>query len=438
MAAIRSARAAAAVALAQVMGAKRSLTDVLATTTLPASARDRALTRELCYGVLRHGLRLEVVLRLLARRPQADQDPVLQALLLCGLYQLIYLKTPPHAAVSATVAAASELGLPWAKGFVNGVLRAFQRDAEGLLARAEQTDPAAATNHPAWWLAALQTAYPAQWPSIIAAGNGRPPLVLRVNSRRITRVDYLAKLHAAGIGAAPHVVVPGAVILEEARAVEDVPGFREGLVSVQDAAAQCAAPLLEVAAGQRVLDACAAPGGKTGHLIEIAPEDCEIWALERDPLRRSRIDENLARLGLSAHVVTGDAAESGRWWDGRPFDRILLDAPCSATGIVRRHPDIKWLRRATDIASLAAYQGQLVEALWPLLAPGGVLLYTTCSILPTENECVLQPFLAAHPDAQERPLALRWGEVRAMGRQILPGLHDMDGFYYACLTKAPL
>ncbi|CAK0774492.1 Ribosomal RNA small subunit methyltransferase B [Gammaproteobacteria bacterium] len=437
MAAIPSPRAAAAVVLAQVIGAGRSLTEVLATIPLPLAARDRALTRELCYGVLRHGLLLDVVLRSLVRRPLKEQDPVLRGLLLSGLYQLVHLKTPPHAAVGETVAATAELGQPWAKGFVNGVLRAFQRDSSTLLKRARHTNPAAASGHPAWWLAALQTAYPEHWTATIAADNEHPPLVLRVNRRRTTSADYLAELSAAGIGASPHPFAPEAVVLDEPRAVEEIPGFREGRVSVQDAAAQFAASLLEVGPGQRVLDACAAPGGKTGHLLEIAPPDGEVWALDRDETRLARVKDNLARLGLTAHLVIGDATSSADWWDGRPFDRILLDAPCSATGIVRRHPDIKWLRRVTDIPNLAEYQRRLAESLWPLLIPGGVLLYATCSVLTAENAGMVQNFLAAHPDAQERPLSVPWGLARTVGRQILPGQDGMDGFYYACLTKTP-
>ena len=437
MAATLTSRAAAAVVLAQVLGAGRSLTEVLATTPLPASPRDRALTRELCYGTLRHGLLLEVVLRLLVRRPLKEQDPILRGLLLCGLYQLVHLKTPPHAAVSETVAATEELNQPWAKGFVNGVLRAFQRDAETLLDRARRSDPAAASGHPAWWLTALQAAYPEHWATAVEADNEHPPLVLRVNRRRGTAADYLAELTEVGIVGTLHPFSPEALVLNEPRAVEEIPGFREGRVSIQETAAQFAASLLEVGPGQRVLDACAAPGGKTGHVLEISPPDCEVWALDRDATRQMRVGENLARLGLAAHLVTGDATVSTDWWDGRPFDRILLDVPCSATGIVRRHPDIKWLRRATDIPNLAKYQGRLLEAMWPLLAPGGLLLYVTCSVMPTENEGVIQNFLAVQTDAQERPLAVSWGLARAVGRQVLPGQEGMDGFYYACLTKTP-
>ncbi len=435
MATTPSPRAAAALTLAQVIGAERSLTDALETTAQPTSLRDRALARELCYGVLRHGLLLQVVYRALVKRPPASDAPLLQSLLLCGLYQLIHLNTPPHAAVGATVAAAAELGLPWAKGFVNGVLRAFQRDAEGLLVRASRADPPAALGCPAWWLSALQAAYPQQWDTVVAAGNTRPPLVLRINRERIRRDDYLVRLNEAGIGASAHAVVAGAVVLDEPQSVETIPGFREGLCSVQDAAAQLAAPLLLADGGLRILDACAAPGGKTGHLLELLAAGGTVTALDKDASRRSRIDENLARLRLSAQVVTGDATLTDDWWDGRPFDRILLDAPCSATGIVRRHPDIKWLRRPADISKLADYQKRLLQALWPLLAPQGRLLYTTCSVLPEENEGVVQTFLAAHPDAREQVLAVDWGEARVIGRQVLPGQNGMDGFYYACLNK---
>jgi 16S rRNA (cytosine967-C5)-methyltransferase len=428
-------RATAAAVLAQVIGAGRSLTAVLAAAPLPAVPRDRALVRELCYGVLRHGLLLDAVLRELVRRPMKEQDPELRCLLLCGLYQLVYLGTAPHAAVGETVAAAAELDKPWAKGFVNGVLRAFEHDSAARLARARRADPAAAAGHPRWWLAALETAYPGRWAAVVAADNEHPPLVLRVNRRYTTRADYLAELSGAGLGASPHPLAPDAVVLVEPRAVAEIPGFAAGRVSVQDAAAQLAAPLLDVRPGQRVLDACAAPGGKTGHLLELAPPGCEVWALDRDGARLARIGDNLARLGLSAQLVAGDATAPEGWWDNRLFERILLDTPCSATGIVRRHPDIKWLRRATDIPRLAGNQGRLLAALWPLLARNGMLVYVTCSVLPTENEGVVRSFLASHPDARERPIAASWGLACAVGRQVLPGQDGMDGFYYACLAK---
>ncbi|CAK0764220.1 Ribosomal RNA small subunit methyltransferase B [Gammaproteobacteria bacterium] len=430
-----SARAAAALVLARVIGAGQSLTEVLATTSLPVSQRDRALTQELCYGVLRHGLLLECVLRLMTRHPLKEWNPLVRGLLLCGLYQLVHLKTPPHAAVGETVAATEELNQPWAKGFINGVLRTFLRNSETLLEQARRADPAAAAGYPTWWLAALQSGYPGHWITVVSADNEHPAMVLRVNRRRTTAVDYLADLTKLGIKASLHPHTQEAVVLDKPRAVEDIPRFREGWVSVQDAAAQFAAHLLEVKPRQRVLDACAAPGGKTGHLLEIIPLDCEMWALDRDKGRMDRVGENLTRLGLSAHLVVADATRSVDWWDGRLFDRILLDAPCSATGIVRRHPDIKWLRRAADINKLAAYQRHLMDALWPLLIPGGILLYATCSVLAPENEGVTKSFLADHADAKERPFVINSGLACTVGWQILPGQDDMDGFYYACITK---
>ncbi len=418
------------------MGKGRSLGDALTQERRPLDSRDRALVRELCYGVLREGHWLEALLRPLLHHPVTDID--LHALLLVGLYQLAILGTPPHAAVAETVAAADQIGKGRAKGLVNAVLRGYLRDPARCMARGEG-DPSAFYRHPRWWLELLQRTYPDYWPAIVAANNSRPPLVLRVNRRRLSRDDYLAILAEAGVAASPHPLAPDGVELAVPQGVEDIPGFANGQVSVQDAAAQLAAPLLELAPGQRLLDACAAPGGKTGHLLEIAPPGTTLWALDQEEERLTRVTENLARLGdepgITTRVVAGDGACPANWWDGQPFQRLLVDAPCSATGVVRRHPDMKWLRRESDLPRLAAGQRRLLEALWPLLAPGGILLYVTCSIAPTENDEQMQRFLADHPEAQEYPWPASWGLPRPVGRQILPGEQGMDGFYFARLIK---
>ncbi len=427
-------RLAAARALADVLDHGRSLSAALPKRALEVAPRDRALAAELAYGALRWWPRLDALLARLLERPLKPGNGEVRALLAVGLYQLERLRVPDYAAVSATVDAARRLERkPWAAGLVNAVLRSFQRRRTELEA-ALAADAAARLAHPRWLLERLRADWPEDWEAIAAAGNAHPPFTLRVNRQRTTRAACLAELAAAGLEAAPHPYAPHAVVLAQACEVERLPGFTEGRVSVQDAAAQLAPPLLELGAGQRVLDACAAPGGKAGHLLETEPS-IALLALDLDAVRLARVHENLVRLGLAAEVRAGDAAAPATWWDGRPFDRILVDAPCSATGVLRRHPDVKALRHAADIEALAARQLEVLEALWPLLAPGGILVYATCSILKRENERTLAEFLSRHGDAEERPIAADWGRARLHGRQILPGEADMDGFYYARLGK---
>lgn len=429
-----SARTAAVTVLTQVLNQGSSLSSAMppVLTKLHPST-ERALAQEMCYGMLRWYPRLAAVLDCLLDKPLKARDADVRCLLLLGLYQLIYTRIPDHAAVTETVAAAKALSKPWASGLVNAILRGFLRDRDRLLSEADR-DETAATAHPAWLLEEIKTAWPDDWRAIIAANNQRPPMTLRVNARQTRRDDYLAKLAQAGMTAssAPHTT--HGVILDQPVDVERLPGFGTGEVSVQDAAAQLAAMLLDVRPGQRVLDACAAPGGKTAHLLELQP-DIDLTALDSDAGRLRRVEENLRRLRLPARVIQGDAALPDAWWDGAPFDRILLDAPCSATGVIRRHPDIKFLRRPEDIDALAQTQTRLLEALWPLLKPGGMLLYATCSILPQENERRITRFLAAHADAAEQVIGAEWGRPVSAGRQILPGEDNMDGFFYARIQK---
>lgn len=430
-----NARAVAALALSQVLGEGRSLSSALpAQLAQTPLTRDAGLVQELCFGTARYHPRLQALLACLIDRPLKRKDSEVQALLLLGLYQLLYMRIPAHAAVAETVSAARQLGKEWASGLINGVLRNFQRNSASLLADVD-ADDASALAHPAWLLAMVRKAWPEQWREILIANNARPPMTLRVNARRVTRDDYQARLAAAGMDAIAVAGVASAITLAAPRDVHELPGFADGDVSVQDAAAQLAAFLLDLAPGQRVLDACAAPGGKTCHILEHEAALAELVALDSDARRLVRVQENLDRLGLQASLVCADAGDVAAWWDGVGFDRILLDAPCSATGVIRRHPDIKLLRRADDISLLVAEQQRLLKALWPLLKPGGRLVYATCSILPRENARQIAGFLQRQPDARELPMALDWGLACSHGRQQLPGEQGMDGFYYAVLER---
>ncbi|MER2529310.1 MAG: 16S rRNA (cytosine(967)-C(5))-methyltransferase RsmB [Candidatus Competibacter denitrificans] len=426
-------RAAAARAMGQVLGESRSLATALPATLEQVAPQDRGLVQELCYGTCRWYFQLQWLLNHLLVRPLATTETTIRALLLIGLYQLWHSRVPDHAAVSETVNAARQLRKVWAAGLINAVLRAALKRRTELVNLLAST-PEAQSAHPHWLLERLRQDWPDDWPAIIAANNRRPPCTLRVNPHHTHLDSYQLKLAEAGRLAQPVPGVPTALILSEPLETAAIPEFDTGWVSVQDAAAQLAAPLLDLHPGQRVLDACAAPGGKTGHLLEYEPH-LRLVALEQSAGRMEPLRANLHRLRLDAHLITGDAAHPTTWWDGDLFDRILLDAPCSATGVIRRHPDIKLLRRESDIAVLVAQQGALLTALWPLLRPGGCLLYVTCSVLRQENERVIMAFLAAQPDASERPITANWGRALAHGRQTLPGDSGMDGFYYACLAK---
>jgi 16S rRNA (cytosine967-C5)-methyltransferase len=426
------ARSIAARVVAHVMDG-HSLAEVLppALAELPAQARPFA--QELSYGTLRWGPRLAFLVARLLRKPLRERDGDVRALLWLGLYQLLYSRVPAHAAVDGTVDASRALRKSWAAGLVNAVMRGFLKRRDELLAAAER-DEQAATAHPAWWLDSLRRGRPDDWQGIVAANNARPPMTLRVNERRTSRDDYLKRLAVAGMAGGPAPFTASGVLLDQPVEVMQLPGFAEGLVSVQDGAAQLAAVLLDPQPGERILDACAAPGGKTAHLLERQPALREVVAVDKDAARLARVRDNLTRLGLEARCVTADAAATAEWWDGMSFDRVLLDAPCSGSGVIRRHPDIKYLRRPQDIEALAAQQQRLLSALWPLLKREGMLLYAVCSVLPEENEQVVQAFLAQHGDAREETVAV-WGKPLAHGRLIVPGTEGMDGFYYACLRK---
>ncbi len=428
-----SVRARAATLLAQIIRDGQSLTHLLPDAAAGLAPRDQALLQELCYGVCRFAHRYNLLAESLLRKPFKARDADLQALLLLGIYQLLESRIPDHAALAGTVEVATELKKHWAKGLLNGVLRSVQR-GRSALQDDWATHPGFRFSHPQWLLESLKQAWPAHWTAIADANNERPPLTLRLDCATQSRDDYLQALIDAGIGATPTPFSPFGVTLDEPVPVQNIPGFADGRVSVQDEAAQLAAGLLALAPGQRVLDACSAPGGKTCHILQTAP-DLSLTALDIDANRLQRVEENLSRLGLEATLRVGDAAQPTGWWDGNLFDRILLDAPCSATGIIRRHPDIKLLRTAADVKRLVVLQEQILGALWPTLAPGGILVYATCSVLPAENSQQIERFLAQTADAVERRLDTDWGVPGKAGRQLLPQPKGHDGFFYAVLQK---
>jgi 16S rRNA (cytosine967-C5)-methyltransferase len=432
-------RAAAARAVVAVAAQGRTLESALA--EIACDAPGRAAIQSLAFGTVRWFPELEALLGRLLTRPDAPLAHELRALLLVGLYQLAHGRTPEHAAVSETVEAARALGHARAAGFVNAVLRRFQREKDARLADAHR-ERAARLAHPEWMLAAFEQDWPDRWEAIGAAGNAQPPMWLRVNARRTGCADYRARLAAAGMASEPCAFAPEALKLAQPVDVHELPGFAEGEVSVQDVAAQLAAGFLAAGAGMRVLDACAAPGGKACHLLETVPGIAELVAVESDAARAARITQNLERLGLAARLVIADAAAPAAWWDGKPFDRILLDVPCSGTGVIRRHPDIKVLRRPDDIPRFAAAQASLLAACFGLLAPGGRLVYASCSVLAAENAAVVRAFLAANPAAADTTESARLSLAgpapvldAGAGCALPSGAADADGFYYACLEK---
>jgi len=420
--------------LTEVVGQRHSLSDRL-DHHLPqmTSPREQALTQALCYGVMRLLPRLDTILQQMLHKPLKNKDNDVYTLLLLGIYQLLYMRVPAYAAIAATVKVADALKKTWAKGLVNAVLRKVQTQQASLLAAIEST-PVAQYAHPDWLLQRLQQDWQHQWADIAVANNTHPPLTVRVNLRQLSRAAYLDALQAVGIAATPTPHSHAGLVLAQAVDVQQLPGFTDGWVSVQDGAAQLAAGLLDVRDNTRVLDMCAAPGGKTAHLLERHPA-VALTALDNQPQRVTKLAETLQRLQLTAELRCADASQPHHWWDKRPYERILLDVPCSATGVIRRHPDIKYLRRASDIEQLTQQQAALLAAAWQCLAVGGKLLYVTCSVLKAENTEQIKRFIAHHHNAMAVPFAATWGHAQPIGRQILPGEDNFDGFYYACLTK---
>lgn len=422
-------------AAAQVIGevlAGRSLNQVLAPRLLKVSERDRGLLQQLCYGSLRQAPRLQGLLAQLLDKPLRDKDRDIQGLLICGLYQLESTRIPDHAAVAATVGAVRGLKKNWAKNMTNAVLRRFLRERETL---DQALDEAAQANHPRWLFKEIFRQWPEAAGEIIQANNLQPPMTLRVNRLKTTRETYLARLASAGIAASAGTLCEDAIQLEQPCDVSELPGFAEGEASVQDEAAQLAAVLLEAAPGERILDACAAPGGKSCHILELEPAIAELVAMDIEEARLLKVSENLERLGLRATLLVADAGALPPQLEPASFDRILVDAPCSATGVIRRHPDVKLLRREDDIHSFAEQQRRILDGLWPLLKVGGTLLYATCSIFKEENSEIMRKFLSDYPGTELVPVTGDWGQPTRHGRQLLPSPTGPDGLFYARLRK---
>jgi len=434
-----NARLLATTVLTEVLLHKRSLTDCLEIhLPLLTDKREQALAQALCYGVMRWWTRLDAIVQALSTKPFKTKDVDIYVVLLLGIFQQLYLRIPPHAAIAATVELTRQLQKGWATSFVNAVLRNFQRQRDTLLTTIDQ-QKVAQLAHPEWLLAQFKHDWSDHWHEIAEINNQHPPLTLRVNRRQLTREDYLQHLVKAEISAVPTPHTDNGITLEHPVDVSQLPGFSKGWVSVQDGSAQFAAKLLDVPENATVLDACAAPGGKTAHLLECYQMK-SLTVLDNQADRIHTVEQGLQRLHLLENqnitLKCADASEPQSWWNGELFDRILLDVPCSATGIIRRHPDIKYLRQPTDIISLVATQAKLLHATWQLLRPHGKLLYVTCSLLSAENSAQIQQFIATHPDAvlQNLPELTPLATPCAVGNQVLP--HSFfDGFYYACLVK---
>lgn len=406
-------------------------------TQLPAIERrcpekDRALLRELCYGTMRHHPQLNCIIKLLQNRAFKFRDIDIKAIVLLGLYQLQYTRIPAHAAISESVEACRDLDKEWAGKVVNAILRRFQREQEELIDSLSDNE-SYQFNHPEWMIAKLKNNWPDHWQQILKANNEQAPLTLRINALKTDRERYLTQLEPI-VDAEKTEFSPTGIRLSTSLNIESLPGYKEGAFSVQDEAAQLSAQLLDLQAGQTVLDACAAPGGKLCHLLESEPALASVDAVELEERRAGRIEENLERLDLDANVIIADASHQ-EWWDGTLYDRILLDAPCSATGVIRRNPDIKYLRQGEDIHETSKLQLSILENCWSMLKPGGKLLYATCSIFPQENERQIKRFIAQTDNVTEIKIDAPWGIAREHGRQLFPQINRHDGFYYALLEK---
>ncbi len=424
-----NARAEAAILIAEVLQNQTSLSQVLSKfKDKKHDPKQASLIQALCFGVMRKFQQLEFISSQLLTKPLKSNEHIVKALLYIGLFQLQDTRIPDHAAISETVNAAKKLKRTWATALLNGTLRNYLRQQDKLLEQCKK-DLAANYSHPLWLINIIKKAYPSSWQEILESNNTQAPLSIRVNQQKTSRDQYLELLEKQSLSASPIKDTSCGLVLDTAQDVTTLPGFNKGFVSVQDGAAQLAAELLALEPGQTVLDACAAPGGKTCHILEQQPDLNSITALDKYAVRIELIKQNIKRLKLPNKIKTiaTDAIDTNSWWDDKPFDRILLDPPCTATGIIRRHPDIKVLRTEQDLSDLVKQQLEFLNALWPLLKPNGILVYSTCSILPQENTEVIGKFLQNHPDAKE---------LIPHGMQILPGENHMDGFYYAKLLKS--
>ncbi|MCK5880802.1 MAG: 16S rRNA (cytosine(967)-C(5))-methyltransferase RsmB [Sinobacterium sp.] len=423
---ISNARVAAALSIRDVMH-ESSLTPALDYYTANLSPQDKGLSKAIAYGVCRHYFSICQLVNKHLQKPLRKKDHDVYALLLVGAFQRFHLDLPPYAAIDSVVEACKLLNKNWAVKLVNAVMRKVN----------QQEKPKAQFEHPDWLIEQIKQAYPEHFRQIIQANNQQPPLCLRINSQQTSRDAYLEKLEQAGIQAEQGLLSEDAIyLLDKPSDITTLPGFKDGLVSVQDESPQLCASLLELKPGLRVLDACAAPGGKTCHMLEREPQLAQMWAIDIDANRLDRVEENLQRLDLRANLIAADINALDDWYDGQTFDRILCDAPCSATGVIRRHPDIKLLRKEDDIFQLAKLQMQVLESLWQCLSPGGILLYATCSILPKENKYTVKSFLETHTDAQLMPISLPKGIESDYGWQMLPEDHAQDGFFFAKIHKA--
>lgn len=423
-------RVAAARVLLNVLEDYKPLHETLEQVTDEIPTQDRALLQALCYGVMRWHLQLESWMEQLAKRPANKIKPNVRVLIELGLFQLQYMRIPAHAAIHTTVEGAGKFQASRAKGFINAVLRAFMRQQAELVSC---TSDACVYAHPEWMLEQFKNDWPDDWQNLAEENNQQAPMTLRVDTSNISIDEYLKQLNGVGIDAQAHPDVDTAIVLQRAVDVAELPGFAQGVVSVQDAAAQLAVHFLQAQSSDRVLDACAAPGGKTAHILQsVKPEF--LTAMDNNGARLKRVNEMFERIRLKAELIEGDAADPSAWWDGQLYDSILLDAPCSASGVIRRHPDIKHLRSAKALQKAVKRQARILDALWPLLKPGGRMLYATCSVFKDENENQIARFLERHEDAQCKALPSGYGRQN-IGVQLLPGEQQMDGFYFAALEK---
>lgn len=430
---IKGARTNAALILNEVVVQQRSLNTALAHYLPQVDEKDRGFCQQLCYSSLRYYPTLQFIVHQLIKKPFKAKDKDIEQLLILGILQLRFLNTPDHAAISETVDASKKLKKVWAGGLLNACLRNYLRQQEQINQKLLANEPANYA-HPSWLLNLYQHDWPESWQRITEANNKQPPMMLRVNQQKVSREAYLQQLESQQIAASIIEATEYGILLDQPRDVFKLPGFEQGLVSVQDGSAQLATSLLNIKPGQRVLDACAAPGGKTCHILETSPEN-DVTAIDISADRLLQIKQNTDRLDLHATLVAADAADTNNWWDGQTFDRILIDAPCTGSGVIRRHPDIKLLRHPEDIDTLASKQQALLDNLWPLLKADGLMVYTTCSAFKKENEQQIEAFLQRHPDAEEVKLSSAPATPRPFGYQRLPGDDVMDGFYYACLRR---